>query len=86
MKLGQRLERLELYCKELAEFYPVKCEVHIEHGESEQDSDWAYILAWDLTSSNGSTRLATSPSSPAVNCLEAWLDDLMVKWFGGKGK
>ena len=82
MKLGQRHNRLKRYCEEVAEFYPVRCEVHVEHGESEQDSDWAWLVAYDLTSSNGNTRTATSFESPAVECLEKWLDGLMISWFG----
>jgi hypothetical protein len=85
MKLGQRRNRLEKYCREIAEFYPIRCEVHVEPGESEQDSDWVWLVAYDTSSRNGSTRTAKSYPSPAVECLEAFLDDLMVKWFG-KGK
>jgi len=83
VKLGSRLQRLEKYCREVAEFYPIRCEVHIEHGVSEQDSDWAWIVAYDTSSSNGNTRTATSFESPAVECLEKWLDSLMISWFGG---
>jgi hypothetical protein len=84
MKPGQRLQRLERYCEEVAEFYPVRCEVHVEPGTEAQDSDWAWIVAYDLSSHNGNTKTATSPPSPAVNCLEAWLDDKMIEWFGKK--
>ena len=87
MKLGhERLERLERYCEEVAEYYPVRCEVHIEHGESEQDSDWGQVMIHDLTTSNGGTKSAMSPQSPAVGVLEAWVDDKMVQWFGRRGK
>lgn len=88
MKLGQRHTRLVRYCEEVAEFYPVKCEVKVLPGKDQdpQDSDWAFLIVHDITdgASNGNTRKVTSPPSPAVHCLESYLDDLMVKWFGDK--
>jgi hypothetical protein len=84
MKLGERLGRLQLYCAEIAEYYPIRCEVTVEPGEREGDSDWVIVTAHDLSTTNGNKRTSSSPHSPAVNCCEAWLDDLMVEWFGKK--
>lgn len=89
MKLDQqRYDRLVRYCEEVAEFYPIRCEVKVLPGKDQdpQDSDWAFLIVHDIENegNNGNTRKATSPPSPAVNCLEKWVDDLMVNWFGEK--